>query len=754
MTQPIEFSSHQAIKQSVFDQLLNSPGFVLIQGDAGSGKTQLKEQFVKKLRSRLLVLDLPYCHYQFDELLFTLAERLKIRYQESDLESCQQALSKFTQLKERTGTPFTLIIDDAQFIPLETLQALKQATDSQAPARLALRGILLSDRSLSEKLQFQFMENSLLSTVISMPRLTEADMHSFISQQLAQSTNVQIEPMAEQLILIAAMGNLRRAKQLVQQSIALCRQQQSGLITETMVEELSGSDEQLPVLDRPLAEGNASIPEDLRGILTHSLLDTPDKPILKQKRADQDTPLFVNDLSNAQVTPVPPTALRGNMQDAIGQPQPSEVPKSTTPPPPTAPSAATDTEATKQATSSEGSAISPVSEPNAAKEKTTKSAPAADISTQENQQEALTASREHSAVNLKEEPPTATIDSETTDKQISKPPKTLRWVAAACLLVFTGALGWLASQPGFNPAAKLEQLKQQTRQLTGQASPSETAKDPVSQDKSQNLAAKQTTVTAGQGQKPEQQTPITTADIETAAPDDSTTSAGLAATEQETQLSDAQTTAKQTTTETNTTDTPAPDIETTAAMTEALAVIENQLAESEQRQDAPPTVADVEAIVTSHQQTAQAEITEPTTTAETVQSFSPAPTPTAAARTAVEQDTDLLHAQATAAQLAMLEKKAQIHLDNYRYTIPEEDNAVLTLRRILNIDGENSWAQERMQWINDQYMRRAKAAEATGNAAIAVQNYARLLWIDPNQPEARAGLNRFSASNNAPSSNQ
>ncbi len=95
------------------------------------------------------------------------------------------------------------------------------------------------------------------------------------------------------------------------------------------------------------------------------------------------------------------------------------------------------------------------------------------------------------------------------------------------------------------------------------------------------------------------------------------------------------------------------------------------------------------------------------------------------------------------AKIRLLLKKADIHRKAFRFTIPEDDNAVLAYRNVLQLDADNRTAREGITWISGRYHYRASKAMEEQDWGLAAQNYSRLLYIDPLDQRAQAGVSRL-----------
>lgn len=739
-----ELASQKKIQQSVLNSIRQKPGFILIEGEPGSGKTFVKNQLIKQLRSQVLIVDITYSRYSFDEFVSSLAEKLKLKCNLEDAKDCLNALHQFCQSKLRSGTPLAVIIDDAQFMPVKTFELLKQAINGENDAgsvqnQLGLYGVLFSDNTLKPTLDLEFITDGLIHTCLTLPRPSEADMRQFLQQLIANNNpTLSLSEGAELVILINSAGNLRKAKLLLQRAAEQCQQSSQLMISEEMVENLSTAETVIPILDQVSRTNQSAIPDALQGILTRSLLDTPEKPVLKTKHNNNDMPLFANDLANTEASSFSQPLPTGNLELGANKDKSQAITTPSTPQqsapinPQTVNIKANEERTPEQVKqpnveNTENSNASSSNNEQPTNERTNDNKNATEIKTTNDS--ALTASKATSSLStedLESKPefvdsfsasPIATDRSPIakTQTKVKSSPGISRWILIIIFAGLLGGLAWLSTQPGFDPTAKIEKLKaliihnvqQYLPALQDIAPPSNTPIDlPTNEDQKQPLEALPT--------ETQEDAPVNT---------------------QKTTVNKPQTEAKK----------PTDKVTIIQAEQDLINTVEAQL-ESAEEENLDTLINDeLHKLQTQKPDQAPPKEAPATTnvTPDKIDELTDKEKTEAIEDNAPPNIDDLIELEARDAQLTMLSKKAKIHLDNYRYTIPESDNAVLTLRRILDIDAENTWASEQLTWIKEQYMRRAQTAKEQGNNLAAAQILGRLLWIDSSNAEAKAAIRQI-----------
>ena len=134
----------------------NGEGFIKVVGEVGTGKTLLCRKFLATLGDRHASAYLPNPDLEPRTLLLALAEELGVRLdkgmdQHHLLKSLNLALLRFARERKRV----VVCLDEAQAMPVETLETLRLLTNLETEKRKLLQVILFGQPELDAKLAHQ-----------------------------------------------------------------------------------------------------------------------------------------------------------------------------------------------------------------------------------------------------------------------------------------------------------------------------------------------------------------------------------------------------------------------------------------------------------------------------------------------------------------------------------------------------------------------------------------------------------------------
>jgi MSHA biogenesis protein MshM len=132
----------------------NGEGFIKITGEVGTGKTLLCRKFMGTLGDGFVTAYIPNPYLEPRTLMLALADELEITL-EKDVDQHQLLKSITQRLVQLAGQDkrVLLCLDEAQAIPVESLEALRLLTNLETEKRKLLQIVLFGQPELNRKLE-------------------------------------------------------------------------------------------------------------------------------------------------------------------------------------------------------------------------------------------------------------------------------------------------------------------------------------------------------------------------------------------------------------------------------------------------------------------------------------------------------------------------------------------------------------------------------------------------------------------------
>ncbi len=170
--------------------LSQGEGFIVITGDVGTGKTTIANQLLGKLdQQHIIARQIVSSKLAPDDLLRMIASVFQLTVKDNNKAAYLEAISSYlTQLHQQNKRAL-LIVDEAQNLPLESVEELRMLSNFQLAGKPLLQSFLLGQNELNAIIQSPHMEQFRQRIIASsnLSALTAEDCQAYIEYRIAQA---------------------------------------------------------------------------------------------------------------------------------------------------------------------------------------------------------------------------------------------------------------------------------------------------------------------------------------------------------------------------------------------------------------------------------------------------------------------------------------------------------------------------------------------------------------------------------------
>jgi general secretion pathway protein A len=315
-----ETATHRKAMAYLGYGLSQGEGFIVITGDVGAGKTTLVGHLMATVdRDRLHVIKIVSTQIEADDLLRLVAGGLSVETGGLNKSQLLTAIERGLHATARGGKRTLLIVDEAQALPVSSLEELRMLSNFQAGGHALLQIFLLGQPEFRERLHGSERLEQLRQRVIAMHHLDPMgpeEVEPYMVHRLSLvgwRGNPSFTPGAYRALYDGSNGVPRRLNQLAGRVLLFGAIEQCATIDQDVVEAV-------------LADIAGDAPESVRPITAVRAVETPTPT---PTPAPTPMPRAVAEVPPPPSAPLPLRATREpELQSVASEPRPNAEPAS------------------------------------------------------------------------------------------------------------------------------------------------------------------------------------------------------------------------------------------------------------------------------------------------------------------------------------------------------------------------------------------------------------------------------------------
>ncbi len=181
-------SSCQDALNTLLVSVRSGEGFIKVVGEVGTGKTLLCRKLLASLEDGYVTAYIPNPYVEPTTLLLAVADELGVEYgRGADQHHLLKALTAFLVDVHAHGRQVVLCLDEAQAMPIETLEALRLLSNLETERRKLLQVVLFGQPELDIRLDDPSIRQlrQRISFSCSLAAMSVADVEYYVAHRLA-----------------------------------------------------------------------------------------------------------------------------------------------------------------------------------------------------------------------------------------------------------------------------------------------------------------------------------------------------------------------------------------------------------------------------------------------------------------------------------------------------------------------------------------------------------------------------------------
>lgn len=169
--------------------LSQAEGFIVITGDIGTGKTTIANSLLNEIQDDIVAAQIVTPKLSPDELVKMVAAKFELDVNQKTKADILKDLEVFLFQLHKQGKRALLLVDEAQNLPLETIEELRMLSNFQEMGKPLLQSFLLGQEELQPILRAPNMEQFRQRIVASchLAPLTDDECKEYIEYRMAHA---------------------------------------------------------------------------------------------------------------------------------------------------------------------------------------------------------------------------------------------------------------------------------------------------------------------------------------------------------------------------------------------------------------------------------------------------------------------------------------------------------------------------------------------------------------------------------------
>jgi len=217
-------NSRGALLDALVYAVTQGVGMIKLSGEVGSGKTMLCRMLAERLPAHIDVLYLLNPRLGPDEVMVALGDELGLQLDGQRTDAVLRALHGELIARHAAGRQVLLLAEEAQAMPIDTLEALRLLTNLETASHKLLQILLCGQPELDQTLALPQLRqlNERITQHFAMPRLPASLLPDYLQCRLAAAGRITPLPFAHgalRLLTRTSQGTVRRVNILADKAL-------------------------------------------------------------------------------------------------------------------------------------------------------------------------------------------------------------------------------------------------------------------------------------------------------------------------------------------------------------------------------------------------------------------------------------------------------------------------------------------------------------------------------------------------------